>query len=96
MSRQYPIWNDVTACIYQSGKSYGVKKEGCVSVKVGTSARNSHNFLNHRVTHRDFETHREYRFYVDDVCIKTAILKKGESELQVTSALNQIKQEIVQ
>ena len=29
MSRAYPIWNDITACIYNGSKSYGVKKE-CV------------------------------------------------------------------
>ena len=37
MSRAYPIWNDVQACIYNNGKSYGVKKDGIVNVKVGTS-----------------------------------------------------------
>ena len=26
--KQYPIWNIVTACIYKSGKSYGVKERG--------------------------------------------------------------------
>ena len=45
----YPIWNQVEACIYKSGKSYGVRKDGVVSVKVGTSAKNSHDFLTHRI-----------------------------------------------
>ena len=34
MSRAYPIWNDVTACIYHGSKSYGVKNEGVVNIKV--------------------------------------------------------------
>lgn len=38
--RQFPIWNKVTACIYKSDKSYGVKETGEVEVRVGTSSRN--------------------------------------------------------
>ena len=52
MSRSYPIWNKVTACIYGSSKSYGVKADGQVDVVVGTSAKNSHDFVSHRTTHR--------------------------------------------
>ena len=26
--RTYPIWNKITACIYNSSKSYGVKDTG--------------------------------------------------------------------
>ena len=53
--RQYPIYNIVTACIYKNGtptswhtgsKSYGVKETGDVEVRVGTSSKNSHTFLN--------------------------------------------------
>ena len=36
--RQYPIWNQVTACIYQSNKSYGVKETGDVEIRVGVIA----------------------------------------------------------
>ncbi len=35
--RSYPIWNDVTACIYKGAKSYGVKERGEVEVRIGTS-----------------------------------------------------------
>ena len=55
MSRQYPIWNIITACIYKSGKSYGVKNTCEVEIRVGTSSKNSHTFLKHRVTHREEE-----------------------------------------
>ena len=50
MSRMYPIWNNIQACIYKGGKSYGVRSEGVVDVKVGTSKSNSHNFLTHTTT----------------------------------------------
>ena len=81
--RQYPIWNIITACIYKSGKSYGVKDTGEVEVRIGTSSSNSHTFLKHTTTHRQLENgDREYRFYIDGECIRRAILKKGSSELE--------------
>ena len=81
--RQYPIWNIITAGIYKSGKSYGVKDTGQVEVRVGTSSSNSHTFLTHTTTHRQLENgDREYRFYIDSKCIRRAILKKGSSELE--------------
>ena len=80
--RQYPIWNIITACIYNSCKSYGVKKTGDVEVRVGTSSKNSHLFLKHCTTHREHENgDKEFRFYVDGQLIKRAVLFKGESEL---------------
>ena len=86
MSRQYPIYNKVTACIYKSDKSYGVRETGEVEVLVGTSSKNSHHFVKHSTTHTIHDNgDREYRFYVDGQVIKTAILKKGESKLSITN-----------
>ncbi len=81
----WPIWNKVTACTYKSDKSYGVRETGAVEVRVGTSASNSHHFLDHCITHRKLEDgKREYRFYIDGVCVKTAILHKdGTFETEV-------------
>ena len=76
--KQYPIWNIVTSCIYKSGKSYGVKERGEVEVRIGTSSKNSHVFLHHKTTHKILDNgDREYRFYVDDVLVKRALLPKG-------------------
>ena len=80
--RAYPIWNKVTACIYKNGqngaKSYGVKETGDVEVVIGTSAQNSHPFVNHRVTHREQDNgDRTYHFYLDGVLVKRAELIKG-------------------
>jgi hypothetical protein len=51
MSRAYPIWNDVSACIYKSGKSYGARDTSEATVLVGTSKTNS-KFLARTVTTR--------------------------------------------
>ena len=81
--RQYPIWNQVPACIYKSNKSYGVQNTGEVTIKVGTSNSNSHLFLRHSTTHRILENgDREYRFYIDGVCVRKAVLPKGKYELE--------------
>ena len=78
----YPIWNKVTACIYKGQKSYGVKQTGDVSVYVGSSAKNSHHFLNHSTTMRERTNgDREFRFYVDGVLIKRVLLPKGGVDL---------------
>ena len=66
MSRAYPIWNDITACIYNGSKSYGVKKEGVVNIKVGTSKNYSYMFIQHRTTVREIDKHTlAYGFFVD-------------------------------
>ena len=73
MGQSYPIWNDIEACIYKGSKSYGVRQTGKVSVYVGTSATNSHLFVNHRVTHRvDDKGLHTYRFYLNDKCVAKA------------------------
>lgn len=81
--RQWPIWNRITACTYKSDKSYGVKETGEVTVKVGTSASNSHVFLTHTTTHRVHDNgDREYRFYIDGDEIRRAVLKKGATAIE--------------
>lgn len=82
MSQSYPIWNDVTACIYKSNKSYGVRQEGAVDVKIGTSGSNSFHFVSHKVTHRKHpDGSRTYRFYVDGEIVKTATLNTNNEIL---------------
>jgi hypothetical protein len=79
MAYSYPIWNNVNACIYKSGKSWGAKDESGVQVCVGTSKANSHEFVNHRTTHRiHADGSHEFRFYVDSVCIKRAVVNKAK------------------
>jgi len=79
MSRMYPIWNKVQACIYKGGKSYGVRNEGVVNVCVGTSQSNSHDFLTHTTTVKKHNKNlQEFRFYVDSKLIKRAFVRNGK------------------
>ena len=76
--RQYPIWNIIQACIYKGAKSYGVKNEGVVNIKIGTSSSNSHSFLTHTTTVRKHSKGlQEFRFYVDDKLIKRRFVRDG-------------------
>ena len=97
MSRAYPIWNDITACIYNGSKSYGVKKEGVVNIKVGTSKNYSYMFIQHRTTVREIDKHTlEYRFFVDGKLIKRAQFNKKtkmySDSLPIKIACNDYKQ----
>lgn len=89
--RQYPIWHQINSCIYANSgsgtgnKSYGTKEHSECQIKVGSSSKNSHDFLRHETTHRTHENgDREFHFYIDGEIFRKAILRKGESELEVT------------
>ena len=73
--RQYPIWNDVNGKEYRSDKSYGVRDNDGVTVRIGTSSNNSHEFVRHSTVHKVLaDGTREYFFLVDGVCIRRATL----------------------
>lgn len=77
--KSYPIWMDITSCIYKNSKSYGIRQDGQTNVLVGTSARNSHAFATIRITHRDMgELGKSFRLYIDDEVIKEGIVRDGE------------------
>lgn len=84
MSRQYPIWNIIKSCIYSQPKSYGVREHSDCSIRVGTSSSNSHEFLDHSVTHRYNKEKKErvYTFRVDGKIIKRAILRDSSNNLE--------------
>ena len=89
MSKSYPIWNNVTACIYKASKSYGVRERGEVEVRIGTSGSTSYHFLNHKTTHKVLENgDREYRFYVNDVLVRRALLRKGDNKIEFTGGID--------
>lgn len=70
MSRQYPIWNKVKACIYQSDKSWGAKSDSNVEILVGSSSGNSHKFVDIRTRRVETDAEIIFKFYVDDIKIK--------------------------
>lgn len=76
MSRSYPIWNEVQACIYQSSKSYGAKQVSEVQVKVGSGSSNSFDFVSHVTKKIDLDDKLLFRFYVDGIRIKEIIFLK--------------------
>jgi hypothetical protein len=80
MSRSYPIWNKVQACIYQSNKSYGAKDDSNVETFVGTSAKNSHLFLETRVLRVETENEIIFKFYVDGIKLKEAVFKNKKGK----------------
>ncbi|MDV3750640.1 hypothetical protein CMU19_04435 [Elizabethkingia anophelis] len=99
MSRSYPIWNDVTNCSYNSNKSYGSVETGRVDVLVGSSSKNSHEFVSHVVTKREIKYKGEYviifRFSVDGVLLKYMIFEnkngKAGDLIKTVSKLPRIK-----
>ncbi len=82
--RQYPIWNEVTACIYNSSKSYGAQDRSAVSVKVGSSASNSHGFISHETTRSVKDTDKGrivvFSFYVCGQLIKETTFTAGRND----------------
>jgi hypothetical protein len=97
---KYPIWNNVTACIYKSSKSFGVKDTGEVEVLIGSSVKNSHPFLTTLITQKNKETKfgycKVFTYSIDDVIIKKAYFNldaKGNANelLKIETKLNKIK-----
>ena len=90
----YPIWNKIQSCVYanKSGstgnKSYGIREHGETNIVVGTSAKNSHDFITHKTTHKLHENgDREYHFYISELSgdmklIRRAILRKNANVLE--------------
>ncbi len=99
--KQYPIWNDVSACIYKSSKSYGARDTSSAEVLVGSSQSNSHSLATHITTRREFVEYKGYlkvivfKFSVDDVVINENIFKNVNGRagelLKTNTVLNRMK-----
>ena len=99
MSRSDPIWNNITACCYQSGKSYGVKETGENTIYVGSSPSNSHDFLKTIITKRQ-RIYKDkdciiFSFSVDNIIIKKMIFTNNKGRagklIKTITKLNKIK-----
>ena len=97
---EYGIWNKVTACIYNSSKSYGVKDTGETTIVVGSSSKNSHDFLDTCVTKREKKYKGKdvivFAYSVDNVVVKQMIFSKNkqgraDTPIKVISKLSKIK-----
>lgn len=72
MSIHYPIWVDVTSCIYNSSKSYGIRDTGQQTIRVGSSSKNSIVLADICITKRFVEDKWVFRYSVDNIVIKEA------------------------
>ena len=73
--KQYPIWIDTHNPNYanQFSKSMGVKNSSSSNIKIGTSSKNSYDFLKTRIeTAEANHGSRVYNFFVDDKLVKSA------------------------
>lgn len=100
MSRSYPIWNKITACIYQGDKSFGAKQTSEQTILVGSSAKNSETLATIITTKREFNHEKHGRVIVfkhscDGVILKEAIFKtngdKAGELIEINSALKNFK-----
>ena len=73
--KQYPIWIDTHNPNYanQFCKSMGVKTSSSSNINIGTSAKNSYEFVKTRIEHKlEDDGSRIYNFYVDNELMKSA------------------------
>jgi hypothetical protein len=81
---EYPIWNDVNAPDYKGQKSYGSRNYTQTTVLVGSSSKNSFNFLSHETTVSiDENGNRLFQFILDGKLVKEGYLEKGSHELKI-------------
>ena len=98
-SRQWSIWNDVTACKYNSNKSFGFDATGDVKTYVGSSSKNSELLVKTLVTKRQAYLGDKsvivFRFSVDDVVVKIAIFEdnrgKAGKHISTHSAMENVE-----
>lgn len=80
MSRSYPIWNKVQACIYKSGKSWGAKDHSKIDIMVGSSKSNSHHLGRIETIRKEFEDEIHFQLRIDSVVIKRLIFKNDSGK----------------
>tara|TARA_R100001509_G_C4766999_1_gene181713 strand:- start:264 stop:584 length:321 start_codon:yes stop_codon:yes gene_type:complete len=87
MSRNYPIWHEITNCNYKSSKSYGNRNTGKETIFVGSSKSNSHQhcIIEHKKT-KEIINDTEFIFfrtYVNNIKVcesKFSINSKGNAD----------------
>ena len=99
--KSYPIWVDINSCSYKSpNKSYGVKETGEQNIYVGSSAQNSNEFINVRITKREGYDESgnstiTFRYSADGVVLKEAIFEskngRATNHIKTISKLKKLK-----
>jgi len=85
MSRSYPIWVEVDACIYKSSKSYGAKDTNNQKIYVGTSKNNSHLLARITTTKRIIDEQTFFKLRIDGKVIKTIVMNNKTKEIKKVS-----------
>ena len=80
MSRAYSIWNKVTACVYQSDKSFGAKDNSNITINVGSGPKNSHEFVKIATVKDIQETEITFKFFVDGHKIKEMVFHNNKGK----------------
>lgn len=101
MAYNYPIWNKVEACKYKSDKSFGNKDTFHLTQLIGSSSKNSHEFVDLITTKRRFwdeemnDYYWKFSFSVDGKILKRAIFEDNNGrpgkKIKVESKLGRIK-----
>jgi len=86
--RQYPIWVDMVNNSYNSSKSYGVNDYNIQHVKVGTSSRNSFDFVKLEMSVRDNDNIKTYELRVDDKLVKKANYNLKTKKMELVDILS--------
>lgn len=101
MSRSYPIYNKVEACKYKSDKSFGNVDTFHLTQLIGSSSKNSHEFVD-LVTTKRLGWNDEYSsniwvfaFSVDGIILKKAYFEdnngKPGKKLKIINKMKRIK-----
>ena len=93
--RQYPIWVDMVNNSYNSSKSYGVNDYNIQNVMIGTSSRNSFDFVKIEMSVRQDGNSINYDLRVDNELIKKAHYdtKTKKMELEDVKTSNFVQSE---
>ena len=102
--RQYPIWVDMVNNSYNSSKSYGVNDYNIQNVMIGTSSRNSFDFVKLEMGVQDNDKDggyneptltKTYSLRVDGELIKKAVynLKTKKMEIEDVKTSNFVQSE---
>ena len=81
--RQYPIWVDMVNNSYNSSKSYGVNDYNIQHVMIGTSSRNSFDFVKLEMSVQDNDNIKTYSLRVDGELIKEAHYDTKTKKMEV-------------
>ena len=88
MARQYPIWVDMVNNSYNSSKSYGVNDYAIQHVAIGTSSKNSFDFVKIEMSVQDNDNIKTYNLRVDGELIKEAHYNTKTKKMEVVDILS--------